>query len=200
MVHDFAKIKPESVLEHRPVEAPPSWMLLFTGLITGVAVGVFACFLFYLSGNVPPLQATAQPIETTNVIAVTQIPETPELNEELDEELPVEMQLEFYEELRTNEVIVDATPVDIEVDTIEPQVADKGFMLQTGAYEQRASADNQLARLQALGLSSVIKQQSFSGRTLYLVQSGPYSAGDQLSSAEKLLSNSNISSMKIELL
>jgi len=195
MVHDFAKIKPESVLEHRPVEAPPSWMLLFTGLITGVAVGVFACFLFYLSGNVPPLQATAQLIETTSIIAATEIPETPEL----DEELPVEIQLDFYEELRTNEVIVDATPVDIETDTIEPQVAGKGFMLQTGAYEQRASADNQLARLQTLGLSSVIKQQSVPGRTLYLVQSGPYSAGDQLSSAEKLLGNSNISSMKIEL-
>jgi cell division protein FtsN len=195
MVHDFAKIKPEPVLEHRQVEAPPSWMLLSTGLITGVAVGVFACVLFYLSGNVPPLQVASQPGPIANGVAATVASETTEPVVEA----PPELQLEFYEELQNYEVIVDAPLVEIENTAPERQSDGKGFMLQSGAFEQRASADSQLARLQALGLSSVIKQQNLSGRTLYLVQSGPFSTGDQVGNAESLLLRNNIDSIKIVL-
>ena len=55
MTQDFAKIRPEPILERKPVETPPAWSLMFTGMIVGLTIGVFACFLFYLSGNVPPL-------------------------------------------------------------------------------------------------------------------------------------------------
>ena len=90
MVQDFAKIRPEPVLEKRAIEAPPAWTLLFTGLITGIAVGVFGCFLLYLSGNVPPLQPQAtvttlepeaepEPVQVQTAAAETeQVVEEPE--------------------------------------------------------------------------------------------------------------------------
>lgn len=217
MVQDFAKIKPESVLDPRPVEAPPSWMLLFTGLITGVAVGVFACVLFYLSGNVPPLQVPPQTRAIAENAAATVVTETAPLNEEVPD--PEEMQLEFYEELQNYEVKVDATPVEIEsrpavvnppATESRPEVEiesrparlavnNSGYMLQSGAYEQQASANSQRARLQSLGLNTVVKQQSFPGRTLYLVQSGPFNQGEELNNAENLLQRNNISNIKIGL-
>ncbi|GIT22698.1 MAG: hypothetical protein CM1200mP40_23800 [Gammaproteobacteria bacterium] len=55
MTQDFAKIRPEPLLEQKPVEAPPAWSLMFTGVLVGITLGIFACVLFYLSGNVPPL-------------------------------------------------------------------------------------------------------------------------------------------------
>ena len=61
MTQDFAKIRPEPLLERKTVATPPAWSLMFTGVILGMALGVFGCFLFYLSGNVPPL-AINQPV------------------------------------------------------------------------------------------------------------------------------------------
>ena len=118
MVQDFAKIKPEPVLENRSIEAPPAWTLLFTGLITGIAVGVFGCFLLYLSGNVPPLQTRAtvttlepepqpaQPVQVQAVAATTEQPTVDTTERPLD--------YDFYRDLRDYEVEVDATPVPLE--------------------------------------------------------------------------------------
>lgn len=194
MVHDFAKIKPEPVLAKQPVEAPPAWTLLFTGVVTGLAIGVFACFLFYLSGNVPPLQNTAQIREVGPATVAAAAVEEPVPQAAEDDEL----QLDFYEELQNYEVTVDVTPVDIQ--NSEPAALnDAGIMLQSGAYERRGSADNQLARLRALGLDTMVKQQVLPGRTLYLVQSGPFVSTDQLQNAESILRRNDINSIRISL-
>jgi cell division protein FtsN len=191
MVQDFAKIKPESVLEYRQVEAPPSWMLLFTGLITGVAVGVFGCFLYYLSGNVPPLTPESAPIAAIEEPVAEPIAQAAE-------EIPAGVDLEFYERLQTNEVTVDATPVDytpeeeaapLEIVSAPPAArAAGGIMIQSGAFQLLSSAESQKARLQALGLSNtIVKSEELNGRTLYLVQTGPYVNPEQISDTEALL-------------
>ena len=46
MTQDFAKIRPEPLLEQKPVEAPPAWSLMFTGVLVGITLGIFACVLF----------------------------------------------------------------------------------------------------------------------------------------------------------
>ncbi|MBL4821502.1 MAG: SPOR domain-containing protein [Gammaproteobacteria bacterium] len=201
MVHDFAKIKPEPLLEKKPAAAPPAWILLSTGLVTGLTVGVFGCFLFYLSGNVPPLNPTTSPVivepstpqaapensAATELVAATDAPED-------------KLQLEFYEALPTYEVIVDVTPVEIEDNSAPVTAADTAwYVLQSGAYERQASADTQRARLEAIGLKTAIMKQDLPGQTLYLVQSGPFSSGDQLSRAETLLLRYNIDSIKLRM-
>ena len=42
MTQDFAKIRPEPLLEQKPVAAPPAWSLMFTGVLVGITIGVFA--------------------------------------------------------------------------------------------------------------------------------------------------------------
>jgi len=202
MTQDFAKIRPEPILERKPVESPPAWLLLGTGAVVGLAVGVFACFLFYLSGNVPPLgpnnylQAAA---------AVKQIPDRSEAGSA--DESTDELQLEFYTALGEYEVEVDATPLEIGSEEAgqanrsqaERQARPASYMLQTGAFEQQALANTEMRRLQALGLNVVVKQQTLIGSTLYLVQSGPYDSSRQLNAAEQVLRANNIASMRLSL-
>lgn len=209
MTQDFAKIKPEPLLERKTVSTPPAWSLMFTGVIVGLALGVFGCFLFYLSGNVPPLNPNASnntpvqsPGPTATVVAV----------EEPAEE---ELQLEFYTELPAYEVPVDANPVELtaeqagvtetdassvialESTAANDETFDPGFILQSGAFQQFESARAESERQRLLGLDVKVKQQELLGRTLYLIQSGPYTSGNILNQAEQLLRASNIPSLRM---
>ncbi len=181
MVHDFAKIRPEPLLERRPAERPPEWLLLFTGLISGLAIGVFACFMLYLSGNIPPLNqvATAE--------AAPAIPEAVVA--------PPRVELDFYGELPKY-----ATPVAISIGVEQAATTlDNTIMLQTNAFGSRANAEKEQARLQGLGLAVVIKEEDLPGRTLFLVQTGPYSNRDILVQAESILLANNIASRRLAL-
>ena len=210
MTQDFAKIKPEPLLERKTVATPPAWSLMFTGVIVGLALGVFGCFLFYLSGNVPPLNIN-QPA-ANNAPSANQ-PATVVAAEEPAEE---ELQLEFYTELPAYEVSVDANPVEltaqqagfaeetaevvvgvVDARTETEETFDPGFILQSGAFQQFDSARTENERQRLIGLDVNVKQQELLGRTLYLVQSGPYTSSSILNEAEQLLRANNIPSLRM---
>lgn len=73
------------------------------------------------------------------------------------------------------------------------------FMLQAGAFQQQATATTQLNRLLGLGLNARIHEETLPGRTLYLVQAGPYDSRDQMMQAERVLRSNSIDSMRITL-
>ena len=211
MTQDFAKIKPEPLLERKTVATPPAWSLMFTGVIVGLALGVFGCFLFYLSGNVPPLNIN-QPA-ANNTPPANQPPTLTAPEEPAEEEL----QLEFYTELPAYEVSVDANPVELtaqqagiaevvsELTGLEvadtpaetEETFDPGFILQSGAFQQFDSARTENDRQRLIGLDVNIKEQELLGRTLYLVQSGPYTSSSLLKEAEQLLRANNIPSLRM---
>ena len=206
MTQDFAKIKPEPLLERKTVATPPAWSLMFTGVIVGLALGVFGCFLFYLSGNVPPLNIN-QPASNS---AAPTLATTVEPAEE-------ELRLEFYTELPAYEVAVDANPVELtaqqagiaegtpeiakvavaDAPTETEEIFDPGFILQSGAFQQFDSARTENERQRLIGLDVNVKQQELLGRTLYLVQSGPYTNSKILKEAEQLLRAYNIPSLRM---
>ena len=211
MTQDFAKIKPEPLLERKTVATPPAWSLMFTGVIVGLALGVFGCFLFYLSGNVPPLNINQA--ATNNTPSAIQ-PLTAVAAEEPAEEA---LQLEFYTELPAYEVSVDANPVELTAQQARiaegtPELAegvvadtpmateeifDPGFILQSGAFQQFDSARTENERQRLIGLDVNVKQQELLGRTLYLIQSGPYTSSKILKEAEQLLRANNIPSLRM---
>ena len=192
MTHDFAKIRPEPLLETREVEAPPAWSLMLTGIVVGISIGVFACFLLYMSGNVPPL--TQAPVQAALTVAdVAPV--------EANTDVP-ELELEFYRELREYEVPIpdDVVPVPIEETPGPDTPLDFDTMLQTGAFQQRELAYNEMERLLGLGLQATVKQESPTpGRVLFLVQAGPYGTSGELTTAERLLRSNSIRSMRLEL-
>jgi len=211
MTQDFAKIKPEPLLERKTVATPPAWSLMFTGVIVGLALGVFGCFLFYLSGNVPPLNIN-QPA-SNNAAPASQSPTLATPEEPAEEEL----RLEFYTELPAYEVAVDANPVELtaqqagiaegtpeiakvavaDAPTETEEIFDPGFILQSGAFQQFDSARTENERQRLIGLDVNVKQQELLGRTLYLVQSGPYTNSKILKEAEQLLRAYNIPSLRM---
>ena len=186
MTQDFAKIRPEPLLEQIPVEPPPAWSLMFTGVLVGITIGVFACVLFYLSGNVPQLNV-AQP----TVVASQNAAEAETL---ADEPVDNAIDFEFYTELPRYEVPTDAKPVELVSEKITGT-----FMLQTGAFQQRELAEKEMQRQLALGLNVIVKPEELPGRTLYLVQTGPYSTSVQLNEAQQLLGRNSIPSLTIQL-
>ncbi len=188
MTHDFAKIKPEPLLERKQVDTPPAWSLMVTGMVLGLAIGVFACVLLYLSGNVPPLNQAPVPTALASNTAAAQAAT------EAVEDSP--LQFEFYTELQEYEVDVDATPVDLSSQDPNREL-DVHYMLQTGAFERRELAESEVRRQQALGIDVAVKEQALVGRTLFLVQSGPYTTNGELDSAEQTLRRNNIPSLRM---
>jgi cell division protein FtsN len=73
------------------------------------------------------------------------------------------------------------------------------FMLQAGAFRQQTAASAQANRLLAIGLDARVRQEALPGRTLFLVQAGPYNTRDEMMQAERLLRNNSIESMRITL-
>ncbi|MCP5344959.1 MAG: SPOR domain-containing protein [Pseudomonadales bacterium] len=141
-------------------------------------------------------------------------------NEEL-EQAAARLQLEFYKELPNYEVIVDnmpgprsapatsgssPTPAAATV-TASPaatppadvQTADGSFMIQAGAFAQESSALTQSERLNSLGLPARIKKEALLGKTLFLVQAGPYPSREQANQAERILRSNGIDSIRIGL-
>lgn len=189
MTHDFAKIRPEPLLEKKPAQTPPAWSMMITGIVVGMALGVFASVLLYVSGHVPAM--IQAPARSPAVAAASEPAQARDASNETSEESG--LQLEFYHELRNYEVPVDATPVEI-VDANAP--LEVTYMLQSGAFQQEALARQEAQRQQALGLETRVQSERLTGRTLYLVQSGPYLTQGQLDAAETLLRRNNIPSLR----
>jgi hypothetical protein len=83
-----------------------------------------------------------------------------------------------------------------------PAGVDAGQMVrhrQAGAFRQQTAASAQANRLLAIGLDARVRQEALPGRTLFLVQAGPYNTRDEMMQAERLLRNNSIESMRITL-
>ena len=194
MTQDFAKIKPEPILERTTLEPPPAWSLLFTGRLVGVTVGVLACVLFYLSGRVPPLE-----LNRNTDLALSNQPSV-QSGEITSSERSVDF--EFYTELPKYVVQTDATPVELQdspSSNSEEEIPTNDVMLQTGAFQQLTSAELEVRRQIALGLSAKVKPAKLPGKTLYLVQNGPYRSQSELDVARKLLEENNIATLIVQL-
>jgi len=74
-----------------------------------------------------------------------------------------------------------------------------GFMLQAGAFQQESSAIAQSDRLLSLGLFSRVRQEALLGKTLFLVQVGPFDNREQVAQAEGILRSNGIESIRMGL-
>ena len=196
MTQDFAKIRPEPLLEKKPAQPPPAWSLMLTGVVVGISIGVFGSFLFYLSGNMPPIgnnqQLAAAPQQGTEPVTRSVV--------EAAEETDPEMQFEFYDELKNYEFPVEAEPVELTPEQAGiVEELDGSYVLQTGAFQQRQLAEQELQRQQGLGLEVFLREQVHLGRTLYLVQTKAFDNGAELARMKAQLDSLNISSVRLAL-
>ena len=80
-----------------------------------------------------------------------------------------------------------------------PSQSNATYILQTGAFQQRELAYQEMERQLALGINATVRPEDFPGRTLYLVQSGPYSTSRELNEVEELLQKHKIRSIRTSL-
>jgi cell division protein FtsN len=263
MVQDFAKIRTASAPEKASVPAPANRSLLVTGLVTGVALGVFGSFLVYLSGVLPPVGDQQVRIASESAALEADVAQLQQTRSQELERAAARLQLEFYQELPNYEVIVSnvpgtrtplpvrrpptaedsaAVPVaqtaedmlrDAQAEAIARTIAELtgvappaaaepsaravipedqpaaitaetragvlSYMIQAGAFQQEQAAVQQSNRLIDLGLDARVKKEALLGKTLFLVQAGPYHSREQLSQVERILRSNNIDSMRITL-
>lgn len=76
---------------------------------------------------------------------------------------------------------------------------ESGFMLQAGAFQQESAAVAQSDRLLGLGLFSRVRQEALLGKTLFLVQVGPFDNREQVAQAEGILRSNGIDSIRMGL-
>lgn len=194
MTQDFAKIRPEPLLEKKPVDAPPAWSLMITGMVLGITIGLFACVLLYLSGNVPSLNQ-ATPVAAAEAFSAEPLQQAQAPSDGNQAQDP-ELELEFYTELQEYEVLVDATPVDLSYQDPERKLV-TDYVLQTGAFQRRELAETEMRRQEDLGLTVFVKDQTLVGRSLFLVQSGPYATNGELENAETVLRRNSIPFLRL---
>ena len=224
MVQDFAKEKRSRPQAAKPPEAEipaPGWGLVLTGVFTGLLLGVFGSFLAYISGVVPPPPGS-DGARSGGAPATAEVDDAAQqqLTEEL-ERAAARLQLEFYRELPNYEVQVDATPLATTTEeeaATPPDAASSpvsgvaeagnadsepapagtgGYLLQAGAFQQEESAQARRNELAAMGLPVRVKQEALLGRTLYLVQAGPYPDRASVAQAERQLRGNGIETMRI---
>jgi len=86
-----------------------------------------------------------------------------------------------------------------EVPAMAGAVRESGFMIQAGAFQQESSAVAQSDRLLGFGLFSRVKQEALLGKTLFLVQVGPFDTREQVAQAEGILRSNGIDSIRMGL-
>ena len=192
MTQDFAKIRPEPLLEKKPASNPPAWSLMITGVVLGITIGVFACVLLYLSGRVPPLSQPA--VASAKLETAHQLTASRARQRNPTRQRPLEY--EFYRELQEYEVLVDATPVDLSTQDPNRRL-EQDYLLQTGAFKRRELAEIEQRRQIALGLNVFVKDPGIVGRSLFLVQSGPFRTRGELDNAETVLRRNSIPFLRL---
>ena len=193
MTQDFAKIRPEPLLEKKSVSNPPAWSLMITGVVLGITIGVFACVLLYISGRIPPLNQPA--VATAKLFDGGSADNEPGETAESDPE-ETALEYEFYLELQEYEVLVDATPVDLGAQDPNRKL-EQDYLLQTGAFKRRDLAETEQRRQARLGLNVFVKDSSIVGRSLFLVQSGPFRTRGELDNAETVLRRNSIPFLRL---
>jgi cell division protein FtsN len=92
-----------------------------------------------------------------------------------------------------------AVSVPVEAPVSAGAARESGFMIQAGAFQQESSAVAQSDRLLGLGLFSRVKQEALLGKTLFLVQVGPFDTREQVAQAEGILRSNGIDSIRMGL-
>lgn len=173
MPQDYAKRAPAAA-------TPPSGGNRLAWFSSGILVGMFASFLFYLWQFVPKDQAVAADKPTAEVIADKKI---------------IEMDYDFYDLFPTAEV-----PVVEEYNSAGKKVAvkeDYAYLLQAGSFRAKEDAEHLRAELILQGMTVFTKEIEQASGTWHRVMVGPFDSELNMSRARRALAESKIESITL---
>lgn len=182
MTHDFAK-KPKKTAKSAkqpnrqnartkasPKSQVPGWVWLFTG----IATGIFLCFLAFLADITPQQKPAQSPAAADNSNKAN-----------AQQEAQNTTRFDFYTLLPEREVIV---PEDQSSNANNQPQQEIIYILQAGSFKNAEDADRLRAKLILLGLE--VKVEAVSGKgngTWHRVQVGPFKSRSKLSATRNTL-------------
>lgn len=170
----------------------PSWMWLFTGIVTGL----FVAFLYYLSG----IKVPATPPDNEK----NPPPKTATTKESANTKSPA---YDFYSVLKEKQALEPAAPskdtkasTHTATHTTSKKITSKGqFIVQTGSFSQAKDANKRRAELILMGFDANVEKVAIpSAGTFHRVQVGPFQSGPTLDEALKLLAENKIDTLVLE--
>ena len=173
MPQDYAKRAPAAA-------APASGGNKIAWFSSGLLVGMFASFLFYLWQFVPEDKTVAADKPTAQVIS--------------DKEI-VEMDYDFYDLFPKAEV-----PVVEEYNNSGEKVAveeDYAYLLQAGSFRDREDANRLRGELILQGMVVFIKEVEQASGTWHRVMVGPFDSKRMMTRARNSLAEANIESITL---
>ena len=152
-----------------------------TWFLMGLAVGIFASFLFYLWYFVPEDQTVEAEKPTSEVISDKQI---------------LEIDYDFYDLFPKAEV-----PIVEEYDRAGNKVVAEShyaYLLQAGSFRDEADADRLRAELILQGFEAVIKEVEQASGTWHRVIVGPYESEREMTRDRNRLAEANIETIRLQ--
>ena len=161
----------------RPASGPSGWQWYSAGLVSGVILS----FLVYLG--------TLSSGPAAN-------PTSPQPGTQPSASEPPKPQFDFYTLLPERTMELDIEPAEATV--TRSSKATESFLLQAGAFKQRADAEARRAQLLMLNLDPRIEESNSDNGRWFRVYLGPYQSHSRLNKARKLTAGENIDTLLLK--
>ena len=179
--------------------------------ITGLALGLLATFIIYLSqqddswspfqGKSEPTQVQVQPT-TPDTPVTEQTAVNPASATSAETTLPAP-RFDFYNILPNKELSIsewEAEAPVVELQGQAPEEANSVYILQVGSFKQMEAADQVMAQIAIVGITADIQRVVINGQdSLYRVRVGPFTDQQKLNEARSRLQQNNIKFMLLKL-
>lgn len=196
----------------------PAWAWLLAGLLIG-ALAYFG-YLQYTLLSAP--QAVDVPVPQSNQEPGKDVDAGIEAPADGTEDGVLDTDYSFYDVLPTQEsvdvaegaepdpsAVPEVPPEAVKKDTVDtaakpasapaPAAEEARYLLQAGAFERNADADDLKARIAMAGESARVESAEVNGKTMYRVRLGPYANAKAAEAAKARLAGIGISAASIKL-
>ena len=181
--HRSLNSMPQDFAKRPPLQAPSAGGgVKFAWFGSGILVGVFGSFLFYLWQFVPEDTAAAADKPTASIISSQEI---------------VEMDYDFYDLFPTAEVPIVEEYSSTGEKVIAPE--NYAYLLQAGSFRSREDADRLRAQLILRGLEVFVKEVEQASGIWHRVMVGPLDSELLLNRTRNSLAEANIETIKLRI-
>ena len=193
MAHDYKN----ATENKKSGKSVPGWLIFFTGL----SVGLFAAFLYYLQQHSAELK---QVVKKQVEMVTHEKPAVKENKKDIEEKTKTSAtkpKFDFYTILPGLEVIIPEQEIKDQKGKKLPS-ADKSsaYILQAGSFKSFKEADRLKAELALLGIVSTIQTVTINNNdTWHRVRIGPIKDADELKSIRRKLKQNDVNAILLKI-
>ena len=172
-------------------------------LLAGLAIGLFASFLFYLEKQPQEELSFKNAVIQELEKATASRPQKKQVKEASEKKASSEPRFDFYTILPELEVFIPESEITRKANNKKPvQISNesaKQYLLQAGSFNDPTDANRLKASLALMGVESSIQSVNIKNGTWHRVRIGPFNDTARLYDTLNTLKQNNIHAMTMEL-